>query len=62
MNSEESKKKYGKSMWKKMCDSGWLSGITIEMRDDGTGDIPQGDLDRAYRAANGEKIHPLEWD
>ena len=59
----EAKKRYGSKMWKKMNDSGWLSGITMSI-DPHTGepDIPESALYRAYRAAKGKEIHPLEWD
>jgi hypothetical protein len=54
--------KYGKEMWDKMCATGWLDAITVTLLPDGDGDIPESDIDRAFRAANGKYIHPLEWD
>jgi hypothetical protein len=55
-------KKVGKPMWDKMVATTWLDGITVTMNENGEMDIPQSDIDRAYRAANGGNIHPLEWD
>ena len=62
MNKETAIKKYGKSMLKKMEKTGWLDGITVSINKDGTINVPESDYDRAYRAAMGEEIHPLEWD
>lgn len=55
-------KKVGKEMWDKMVATKWLDGITVTMNENGETNIPQSDIDRAYRAAKGEKIHPLNWD
>lgn len=46
--------------WCAHCETGGIgvSGKFIKME----ADIPASDIDRAYRAANGEKIHHLEWD
>ena len=60
MLKSEAINKYGK-YWKKMIDSGWLTGITVSIVD-GEMDIPERDLDVAFRAAKGEKINHLEWD
>lgn len=54
--------KVGIEMWEKMCKTGWLDGITCHFNKDGTIEIPQSDIDRAYRAANGERILSHEWD
>jgi len=62
MNQEQAEIKYGKEMLKKMELTGWLDGITITMNDKGEPDVPESDYERAFRAANGEKIHPLVWD
>ena len=55
-------KKVGKKMWDKMCATGWLDGITVSLNPDGTTDIPESDIERAYRAAHGERITAWEWD
>lgn len=62
MTPKEAEEKYGKEMLEKMEKTGFLSGITVTMNDKGEVDVPEQDYDRAYRAAKGEKIHPLEWD
>jgi hypothetical protein len=54
--------KYGKEMWDKMIETGWLDGITCRLMPDGELDIPQQDIDCAYRAATGKHISHLEWD
>jgi hypothetical protein len=51
MKQKDAVKFYGESRWKKMNDSGWLNGITVEMADDGDTDIPERDLRRAYNAS-----------
>lgn len=61
MKESEAKKRYGKTMWDKMTATGYLTGITVTVKD-GETDIPESDLSRAYRAAKGEKLHPLDWD
>lgn len=53
---------FGKEMSDKMKKTGYLDGITCEMDENGQLLIPRSDIDRAYRAAKGEKIHPEEWD
>jgi hypothetical protein len=58
----EAIKKYGSETWAKMSESGWLDGITVTIGKNGETDIPQSDLDRAYRAIQGKPIHPLDWD
>ena len=55
-------KKVGKKMWDKMCATGWLDGITVSLNSDGKTEIPESDIDRAYRAAHGERITAWEWD
>ncbi len=49
MRRSDAIKKYGKD-WQKMCDSGWLDGITLTQLPDGETDIPEYDLERAYNA------------
>lgn len=59
---EEVEKKYGKKLAAKMKKSKWLHGITVKIRKDGKIDIPECDIDRAYRDVTGKSIHPSEWD
>ena len=54
--------KYGKELWDKMTETGWLDGITISITPDGKMNIPQSDIDRAYRAVKGEYVSHLEMD
>ena len=54
--------KYGKEMWDKMVATGWLDGITCRIMPNGEIDIPQSDIDRAYREAKGEYVSHLEMD
>lgn len=54
--------KYGEEMAEKMRDSEWLYGITCTILPSGEIDIPQRDIDIAFRAANGETISEMEWD
>jgi hypothetical protein len=54
--------KYGAEMMKKMDRTGFLDGITCVLNKDGSIEIPQRDLDIAYRAAKGEEIDLEEWD
>ena len=49
-------------MLKKMDETGWLDGITVSYNKDGTINVPESDYNRAYKAAIGKKIHPLDWD
>lgn len=62
ITSEEAKKLVGKEMWKKMQDTGLLSGITgIIVR--GKFLIYKHDLEHAYHfAKSGRKIGPWAWD
>lgn len=62
MTPEEAKEFYGEETYEAMKESGWLSGITVTMTEDGEMDIPKSDLDRAYRAVQGEEIGAWEWD
>jgi len=61
MKESEAKKRFGKAIWDKGMRSGYLTGITVTLKD-GEMDIPDPDLSRAYRASKGEKPHPLNWD
>ena len=54
--------KYGKEIWDKMIDTGWLDGITCRVTSDGKLNIPQHNIDCAYRAATGKHISHLEYD
>jgi hypothetical protein len=60
--AEQVIKKVGQKMWDRMCATGWLDGITLSLNADGTVEIPESDIDRAYRAAHGEKISDWGWD
>ena len=53
---------HGKEMWNLMCKTGRLDGITCHMNQDGSVDIPQSDIDRALRAAKGDRVGSEEWD
>lgn len=46
--------------WCAHCETGGIGTVEKFVRVDG--DIPASDIDRAYRAAHGEKIHEWEWD
>jgi hypothetical protein len=54
--------KYGIDMWNKMAATGWLDGITCQVLPDGSINIPQRDINCAYRAATGEFVSDAEWD
>jgi hypothetical protein len=51
VTKEQAIEKYGKEMWDKMVDTGWLDGITCKITPDGKLDIPQYNIDCAYREA-----------
>lgn len=55
-------KKYGKDMADKMSRSPYLTGITISLNENGEADIPQRDVDLAFRDIRGEHIGNEEWD
>lgn len=59
MKRSDAIKKYGAKMFKKM--SKHLIGITVTIKD-GKEDIPESDLELAYKVVKGKKVHPLEWD
>lgn len=59
---KEVEKKYGTKIANKMEKSEYLQGITLTMGPNGKADIPERDIDLAYRDVMGKKIHPLEWD
>lgn len=58
----EVESRYGKRIANKMKHSKYLRGITITLRDDGRMDIPEHDINLAYKDVTGKRIHPLEWD
>ena len=62
MIPKEAEQKYGKEMLEKMRKTGFLDGITVSLLPNGEADVPESDYDRAFRAAQGQKIHPLDWD
>jgi hypothetical protein len=51
---------YGQEMCDKMIATGYLDAITVVRLPSGEADIPQIDIERAYRAANGRTVH--DWD
>ncbi len=52
--------KYGQEMADKMDATGLLDGITVTRLPSGEFDIPQCDIDRALRAAQGRPV--WDWD
>ncbi len=54
--------KYGQNTWDAMFKTGFLTGVTCVITPDGKLDIPQRDIDIAYRAVKGERISWREWD
>jgi hypothetical protein len=62
MKEKDAIKKYGKEMWQKMLDTGWLDGITVVLCDDGEIDIPESDIEIALKAISGTKIKWYEFD
>ena len=55
-------KKYGKKVADKMKDSPYLQGITCRLTETGEVDIPERDIDLAYRWLTKQKISEGEWD
>ena len=53
-------KKYGKEMAKKMKKSQYLRGITLTMYPDGETNIPESDIERAWKDVMGYPIYG--WD
>lgn len=53
---------YGMDMANRMKNSKMLTGITVTIQDDGEFDIPERDIELAYRDVTGGYIHPFEWD
>lgn len=45
-----------------MKDSKYLECITLTLTENGETDIPERDIELAYRDITGGYIHPLEWD
>lgn len=58
---EEVEKKYGKRLANKMKKSKYLQGITMTLKN-GKLDIPERDIDLAYRDVMKRPIHIFEWD
>jgi hypothetical protein len=52
----------GLKTWNTMLKTGYLDGITVKKNKDGTVEIPAADIDRAYRAAKGDKYHDWIWN
>jgi len=59
---KEVEEKYGKHVAEAMKDSKYLECITCTMTKRGEVDIPERDIELAYREITGGYIHPLEWD
>ena len=55
-------KKYGKKLATKMSKSKYLQGITVELTEDGKVDIPEGDIEVAYKDITGKPIYYEEMD
>jgi len=55
-------KKYGKKMAAKMKKSSYLEGITVSIDKNGKMDIPERDIEIAYKDVTGKKISDAEWD
>ena len=53
---------YGEEMADKMQKTGYLDCITCVLLPSGEMNIPQRDIDIAFRAANGGIIGDMEWD
>ena len=53
---------YGMDMANRMKNSKMLTGITVTIQEDGEFDIPERDIELAYRDVTGGYIHPFEWD
>ena len=63
MNEQEIIKKYGRRNWDKMKKSEWLMSITVSLNDDGSVDIPERDIELAYKdKILKKKIGVEEWD
>ena len=60
MKETEAIRKYGKETYQKMCK--FMNGITVSLDKDGEVDIPERDLELAYKQLHGYKMHPFEWD
>ena len=58
----EVEKKYGKEIADKMSESQYMHCITMLVRPNGESDIPERDIDLAYRDVKKHYIHPCEWD
>ena len=62
MDEETIIKTYGYHTWQAMKTSTYLDGITCRMTKDGKMDIPERDLENAYKDIQGLKVHWWEWD
>ena len=59
---EEVENKYGKEIADKIKKSPFLRDVTVELREDGKVDIPERDIELAYKDITGKPIQPWEWD
>ena len=62
MTPKEAEKKYGKRLWNKIKRSKWMDGITVSLNENGETDIPECDIERAYRDVTNQKTYSLDWD
>lgn len=60
MKESEAIRKYGEETYRRM--GKFMNGITVSQDKDGEIDIPERDLEQAYRQLHGGRIHPFEWD
>jgi len=59
---DDVEKLYGKSIANRMKHSKMLSAITVQVLDNGDFDIPEIDIENAYKDITGQYIHPYAWD
>jgi hypothetical protein len=58
----EVEEKYGKEIADKIKKNRMLRGITITITKNGEPDIPNIDIELAYKDVMGLPMHPMEWD
>ena len=60
MKESDAIKKYGKEIYKKM--GKFMKDITVSWDKDGETNIPERDLELAYKQLHGYKMNSFEWD
>jgi hypothetical protein len=60
MKETEAIRKYGEETYQKM--SKFMGVITVSLDENGEVDIPERDLELAYKQLHGYKMHSFEWD